>query len=96
MRERARDARQSAALAHADLVVEPIDLAVARTNFARAQRLDRLLGALVENAFLERFQVRRNKILAREDKATAAVQFKRRRVAVHTEIEPAHQQNLSI
>src|SRR4029434_224556 len=34
MREGARHARESTALAHADLVVEPIDLAVARANTA--------------------------------------------------------------
>jgi hypothetical protein len=55
MRKRARDPRMPAALAHPDLVVEPVDLAVARTNAAGLQRFDRLFGALLKSSLLEGF-----------------------------------------
>src|SRR4030095_3218286 len=37
MRKGAGDAREPSALADPDLVVEPVDLAIARTNFTRTQ-----------------------------------------------------------
>src|SRR5206468_7515164 len=73
MRKRAGHARKTATLADADLIVEPVNLAIAWANAARTQRFDCLLGALLQNAFLERPHVRGNKIFARQGKpATAA------------------------
>jgi hypothetical protein len=63
----------SPALAHADLVVEPVNLAVSRANPARPQRLDRLLSAALEKSSLERFYIRRHKIFPRHHKSAASV-----------------------
>src|SRR5262245_56433960 len=90
MRECACHAGKPSALADPELVVEPVDLAVTRTNFAGSQRVNRLGGALLKRAIVERSHVRRHEIFARHDKSSAAAQFKRRRVAVQLEIEHAH------
>jgi hypothetical protein len=78
MRKRAGHAGEPSALAHADLVVEPVDLAVAWTNPARPQRFHRLLRALLENSFLERFDISRQERLTRQNKSPVAGQLDRR------------------
>ena len=59
------DAREPSAFAHTDLVVEPVDLTIARTNLARTQRLNRLNRALLKKAPLECSHVRRDEIFPR-------------------------------
>jgi len=76
MRKRARHPRLPPALAHADLVVEPVNLAIARTNATRPQRFHSLVGPLLEKSLLECFDVSRHKILPRQHKSSAAVQFR--------------------
>src|SRR4029453_748317 len=92
MRKRAGDARQASALAHADLIVVAIDLAVERTNLARTQRLNRFCRALLKKAPLECAHVCRNKIPARQNKSPTTGQLKRRSVTaikthVHVQLE---------
>ena len=85
MRERAGHAREPAALAHADLVIEPIDLAIARTNLARPERFDRLLGALLKNPLFERSHINRNKILAMQGESPASIELEWQRSVTATE-----------
>jgi hypothetical protein len=54
MRERAGHACKPPALAYPNLVVEPVDLAVARTNATRPQGLYGLAGSLLKNSLVER------------------------------------------
>jgi hypothetical protein len=90
MRECAGNARKSSAFAHADLVVEPVDLTVARTNFARSQRFDRLLGALLKNALVKRTHVGGNKIFPRYHEASFPTEFERYRSVVHASAKETH------
>ena len=64
MWERACHSGLPSALAHADLVVEPIDLAVSRADATRPQRFQGLLGALAKQPFLKRPHICRHKFLA--------------------------------
>jgi hypothetical protein len=89
MRKGAGDASEPSALADPDLVVEPVDLAIARTNFARSQRLNCFGRALLKNALLERSNVRWDEIFTRQDKSSAAGHLERRGGAVRLEIESA-------
>jgi hypothetical protein len=78
MRKCTGDACEPSAFAHTNLVVEPVDFAIARANLARSQRFDCLFGALLKNSLLECAHVCRNKIFTRQDKSSAAAQLKRR------------------
>src|SRR4029434_1935338 len=71
MRERARHSRLPPALAHADLVVEPVNLAIPRANAARPQRFHGLPGPFLKKSLLERSHVSRHKILARQHESPA-------------------------
>ena len=77
VRERARYTREPTALAYPDLIVEAIDLAIARANATRSQRFYGFSGAGLKNSLFECLHVRGNKILASHYKAPAAIQLER-------------------
>src|SRR4029453_1870406 len=74
MRKRARNSRGSSTLAHADVVVQSIDLAIARTDATRTKRLQGLLYAALENSFLVGAQIRRYEIFAPEDELSVPME----------------------
>jgi hypothetical protein len=90
MRQCARYAGQPTTFAHADPIVEPVDLTVARANFARVQRLNRFSRALLKNTILERAHVRWGESSSRHDKSLAAGQLKRYQVPVELKTQGAH------
>jgi hypothetical protein len=64
MRERARHSRMAAAFADTNLVIEPINLAVPRTNATGPQQFHRLHRALLKKSLLESPHVSRQEFFA--------------------------------
>jgi hypothetical protein len=80
----AGNACQSSAFANSDLVIEAVDLAVTRANATGPQCFDGFDGTLLKNTGLECADVRRNEMLARQQKSAVASQLD-----WHRQIAPA-------